>query len=222
MAERQNAHRAIVTHIISLHGGARLVTCSQDATIRLWGADPAKLSPDTQYRVDTGEVCFVCRLGSYLPFSCVHALSRFHVVVRSCSRSSARHYAGQGNFQETRKCAMFHSLAQSPIHTQTLSHTLGLSCSLSLLSQERARPASAISSSGPINSVQSPSAALARAPACLGELIGHSVGVNAIAAFTDDSFASCGSDSLVILWKVSYLCPYSQCLSTFLPFSLVV
>jgi WD40 repeat protein len=41
---------------------------------------------------------------------------------------------------------------------------------------------------------------------CLGTLNGHSDAVNSMVALTANSFASCGSDGLVALWKVGLLC----------------
>jgi WD40 repeat protein len=38
-------------------------------------------------------------------------------------------------------------------------------------------------------------------PVCLGEMWGHGDSVNQLLAFTENSFASCGSDSTLILWK---------------------
>jgi len=36
---------------------------------------------------------------------------------------------------------------------------------------------------------------------CLGDMYGHTESVNQLLAFTETSFASCGSDNIVILWK---------------------
>lgn len=193
VARVASAHEADIQHMLLLANGRLLLTAAADAHIRLWSL--AHLFDDA---ADGGHVDPVAAARSVLatPFGAVFpagAMGSVHTHPHSPARASPMHTPRRGTPGSAAAATDGSSLPATP-------SSANRSPKSSPNAHRRRTPSSAKRSGKQPGGV-SGSVAQQLLPPCIGEMLAHGNSVNRLVACGAHAFASCGSDSLVVVWK---------------------